>query len=406
MTDVLAIDGGEPVRIEPMPSWPAPGDIEVAQVTEVLRSGRINYWTGDVARSLERSLARATGRKHAIALANGTVALELALRSLGVSAGDEVVVPARTFIATAGAVVALGATPVIADIHPDSGNLTAETVKTVLTARTRAVVPVHLGGWPVDLGPLIELATSHELLIVEDCAQAQGATYNGHPVGGPGTHAAAFSFCQDKIVPGGEGGMLVLDDDEAYQRAWEYKDQGRSLAKITDTEFMTTPASFRWLADSFGTNWRMNELAAALIRAGLDQLPEWLAMRRENALLLAELLGHVSGLRIPLPGPDIEHAFYRLYAFVEPSALRPEWNRDRILRAAIAEGVAVQYGSCAEIYREDAFVLAGLGPDERLEVASQAHETSLAFFVHPTLTADDMRDVANALSKVMAVATR
>jgi dTDP-4-amino-4,6-dideoxygalactose transaminase len=406
MTQTLAIDGGHPVRTTPVPLWPAPGDLEIADVTAVLRSGRINYWTGDVGRALERTYAEATGRKHAIALASGTLALELALHALGIQPGDEVVVPARTFIATAGSVVACGGAPVVADIDADSGNLTAETVSAVLTPRTRAVIPVHLGGWPVDMDPLVALAAEHDLLVIEDCAQADGARYKGRPVGALGSHAGAFSFCQDKVIPGGEGGMLVLDDDDAYRRAWEYKDQGRSLAKLADTEFMSTPASFRWIADSFGTNWRMNELAAALVSAGHEQLPAWHAARRANALLLAELLADAPGLRIPLPDADVEHAFYRLYAFVEPTALAPGWNRDRVLRSVQAEGVPIQYGSCAEIYREEAFIAAGFAPTGRLEAAARAHETSVAFFVHPTLTSADIHDVATAVRKVLQAATR
>lgn len=406
MPSQLAIDGGDPVRTAPMPPWPATGDDEIAAVTAVLRSSRINYWTGTEGRTFEAEYAAHTGRTHAIAVANGTLALELALRAFGIGAGDEVIVPARTFIATAGAVVSVGATPVVADIDPDSGNMTAETAAPLITERTRAILPVHLGGWPVDMPPLLSLAEKHRLVVIEDCAQAHGGTSGGRPVGALGSHAAAFSFCQDKILPTGEGGMLVLDDEAAFERAWAYKEHGKSLAKINDPDFASGGTSYKWLVDSFGTNFRIDEMTAAVGRVALGKLREWHEARTRNALRLAEALGDVPGLRIPLPTGDIRHAFYRLYAFVDPDALADGWTRDRIAQAITAEGTPVQYGTCAEIYREAAFDTAGVAPQGRLPGAAKAHDTSLAFFVHPTLTGSDIDDTAAAARKVMAVATR
>lgn len=404
MSRILAIDGGSPLRTKPMPRWPAPGDEEISAVTSVLRSGRINYWTGSEGRMLEREYAASVGRGYGIAVANGTLALELALRAFEVRPGDEVVVPSRTFIATAAAVVSVGATPVICDIDPDSGNMTVETVRPVLSERTRAVIPVHLGGWPVDLAPILELAGPRGFVVIEDCAQAHAGARDGRPVGALSSHAAAFSFCQDKILPTGEGGMLLMDDPVAYERAWAYKDHGKSLSKVNDTEYMASADSFKWLVDSFGSNWRMDELVAAMGRVGLNKLPDWHAARRRNALRLAERLGDVPGIRIPLPTGDVEHAFYRLYAFVDADMLAPGWSRDRVIAAICAEGTPCQYGSCAEIYREAAFGRSGLGPSERLSGAVQAHNTSIAFFVHPTLNDADIDDTASAVRSVMEVA--
>ncbi len=405
MPEPLAIDGGVPVRTLPMPSWPAPGTDELAAVTRVLDSGRLNYWTGTEGRALEAEYAEQLGRAHGIVLANGTLALELALRAFGVGQGDEVVVPARTYIATASAVVAVGATPIIADVSIASGTITAQTVEAVLTPATRAVIPVHLGGWPVDMEPIIALARQHGLVVIEDCAQAHGGSCGGRPVGSLGSDAAAFSFCQDKIVPAGEGGLLVLDDAEAFERAWAYKDHGKSLAKVTDASAQSGP-TFRWLHDSFGSNWRMPELAAAVALAGFHQLPEWHAARTRNAHRLASGLSHLDALRVPLPDADCRHAFYRLYAYVRPELLAEGWDRDRITAAITAEGVACQYGSCAEIYREVAFAKSGLGPTDRLPGASELHDTAIAFFVHPTLGDVEIDDTIAAVTKVMEVATR
>lgn len=274
MTRLLAIDGGQPLRSTPMPPWPAPGAVEIEAVSEVLRSGRINYWTGSQGRLLESEYAAHLGRSHAIALTNGTVALELALRAFLIGPGDEVIVPSRTFIATAGAVVAVGARPVIADIDPDSGTMTAETVAAVLTHRTKAIIPVHMGGWPANMTAIAELAATRDLVVIEDCAQAHGASLGGRPAGALASHAAAFSFCQDKIIPAGEGGLLVLDDDEAYQRAWAYKEHGKSLPLVEAAAAAPDTTSYRWLVEEFGTNWRMSELVAAVARVGLSRLPE------------------------------------------------------------------------------------------------------------------------------------
>jgi len=407
VADALAIDGGTPVRSTPLPRWPAPGEAELAAVTRVVASGKLNYWTGTEGRSLETEYATLLGRAHGVAVANGTLALELALRAFSIGAGDEVVVPARTFIATASAVVAVGATPVVCDVDPESGNLTADNVVAVLGARTRAIIPVHVGGWPVDMDPLVELARARHLVVIEDCAQAHGGTYRGRPVGSLGSHAAAFSFCHDKIVSAGEGGMLVLDDDAAYERAWAYKDHGKSLAKVRAAEDESSgTTSFRWLVDSFGSNWRIDEFSAAMARVGTHALSSTHEIRTANGLRLAAGLAGVRGLRVPMPPADIGHAFYRLYTYVRPEDLAPGWDRDRIARAIAAEGVACGYGTCCEIYREQAFAAAGLAPETRLPVAAQLHETSLAFPVHPTLGASDIDDIASAVAKVMKVASR
>jgi dTDP-4-amino-4,6-dideoxygalactose transaminase len=402
----LALDGGTPVRTTPYPRWPSFGPEELAASARVIESGRINYWTGTEGRLLETEAAASLGRKHAVALMNGSVALELALRAFGIGAGDDVVVPARTFIATASSVVAVGATPVIADIDLLSGNMTAETLAAAWTPRTKAVIPVHLAGWPVDMAPIAAFAHERGAIVIEDCAQAHGAAVNGSPCGNLGSDAAAFSYCQDKIVPAGEGGLLVLDDDAAYTRAWEYKDHGKSLAKLGDASFMNGEGSFKYIADSFGTNWRMHEIAAAITRVGLAKLPAYHAARTANALALAAAIADVPGITVPLPAPGFEHAFYRLGALVDTDALASGWTRDRIISAVTAEGVPMQFGSCAEIYREGAFVAAGLGPASPLSAAHEATTRTIAFHVHPTIGPADIADTAAAVAKVMAVAVR
>jgi dTDP-4-amino-4,6-dideoxygalactose transaminase len=311
------------------------------------------------------------------------------------------VVPSRTFIATASCVVARGARPVVADVAADSGNLTAETVAAVLTPRTRAVIPVHLAGWPCDMDPILALAASRGLRVVEDCAQAHGATYKGRPVGSFGD-CAAFSFCQDKIMTtGGEGGMLVMDDEALRRRAWEYKDHGKSWDATHDREH---PPGFRWLHESFGSNFRMTEMQAAIGRRQLAKLPDWLARRRANADFLAAGLGKIRGLRVPRPGGEVAHAWYKFYAFIEPDLLLPDWDQARIIEAVDAAGIPCRSGSCSEIYREKAFSDAGLAPAMPLPIAARLGRTSLMFLVHPTLSAADMEATVAVVARVMGEA--
>ena len=398
----LAIEAGEPVRKRPFAPWPSFSQEEIAAATRVLTSGRVNYWTGEEGRHFETEFAASTRCRHAIALANGTVALELALQALGIGPGDEVVVPSRTFIATASCVFMSGATPVVADVDRDSQNITAETIRDVLSPRTRAIIAVHLAGWPCDMDPILEIGRSHRLRVVEDCAQAQGAAYKGRPVGSMGD-AGAFSFCQDKIMTtGGEGGMLTTNDSELWSRAWAFKDHGKSYDAVYERQH---PPGYRWLHESVGTNWRMTEMQSALGRVLLRRLPDAVSRRQQLAGLLNERFSRLPGLRLTVPPVDVTHAFYKYYVFLRPEFLKEGWTRQRIVDAVNAEGVPCFVGSCSEIYLEQVFP-PELRPRPRLPVAKELGETALMFLVHPTLSEEDMRDTADALEKVLSSAVR
>jgi len=389
--------------MKPFAPWPHYDEDEIEAVTRVLRSGKVNYWTGEEARAFEREYAEAAGCRYAVALMNGTVALELALHALEVPPGSEVITTPRTFIASASAAVARGCTPVLADVDPNSGNITAETIERVLTPRTKAIIAVHLAGWPCDMDPIMELAERHGLKVIEDCAQASGATYKGRPVGSLG-HAAAFSFCQDKIITtGGEGGMLTTNDERVWRRAWEYKDHGKSWEAVYNREHAP---GFRWLHESFGTNGRMTELQAAIGRIQLRKLPAWTQIRRQNMNALLDALEDHPALRVPRPGPDFGHAAYKAYVYLRPERLRPGWTRDRIMVTLNERGIPCFSGSCSEIYREKAFVNAGLGPREPHPNARTLGETSLMFLVHPGLTPEDMGMVASECRHVLDEATQ
>lgn len=400
MKKPLAIDGGIPVRTTPFAPWPYFDLDEIEAATAPLRSGKVNYWTGTEGREFEKEFAAYTGCNHAIALANGTMALELALYALGIGPGDEVITTSRTFIASASCIVMRGATPVLADVDPVSQNMTAETIRSLITQRTKAIISVHLAGWPCDMDLIMELAREHGLKVIEDCAQAHGATYKGRPVGSLGD-VAAFSFCQDKIMTtGGEGGMLTTNNEALWRKAWEFKDHGKSYDAVYNRQHKP---GFRWLHESFGTNWRLTEMQSAIGRVQLRKLPDWTAERQRHAAILTESFSQIPAVRITPAPPGIGHAMYKYYCFIRPEMLVSGWDRDRVMNAIVAEGIPCFSGSCSEIYLEKTFKDAGYGPPARLPVAKELGETSLMFLVHPTLSETDMVDTCRAVNNVFAL---
>ena len=374
-------------------------------MAETLASNKVNYWTGQRCREFERAFAEWAESAHAIALTNGTVALDLPLHCLGIKPGDEVIVTPRSFMASVSTVVNAGATPVFADVDPDSGNLSAATIEAVLTERTKAIIPVHIGGWPCDMSDIMALARSRGIYVIEDCAQAHGARIDGKMVGGFGD-VGAWSFCQDKIMTtGGEGGMVTTDDPDLWSAMWSFKDHGKSWDAVYNR---THAPGFRWVHEGFGTNWRMLEMQAVIGALQLGYMPDWTAKRTANATRIAAALAPFTDIvRCPLPDPErITHAFYRLYAYVTPDALADGWDRDRIVAEVNAAGAPLLHGTCSEIYLEKAFDGTGWRPGKRLPTARQLGETSLMFLVHPTLTSEEIDHVCATAAAVLARAKR
>lgn len=398
----LVIDGGMPVRTVPLAPWPHYAGDEIEAVQKVLFSGQVNYWTGEEARAFEHEFAAYVGTRYAVAVMNGTVALEGALIALGIGPGDEVVVTPRTFIASASVILLRGARPVFADVDPDSQNITADTLRAVLTPRTRAVIAVHLAGRPCDMDPIMDLAREHGLKVIEDCAQAHGATYKGRQIGSIGD-VAAFSFCQDKIIStGGEGGMVTTNDRDIWRHIWSYKDHGKNFEAVYERHH---PPGFRWLHEALGSNWRMTEMQAAIGRIQLNKLDGWLAARQRNAAMLEACCSDIPGLRVPAMPEGIGNAWYKFYVYVRPERLCAGWDRDRIMEAINAEGIPCSVGSCSEVYLEQVFDAPGMRPEARLPCARQLGETSLVFLVHPTLSQQEMADICAGVRKVMAWAS-
>ena len=385
-----------------MGPWPCFTDEEQQAVARVIGSNRVNYWTGDEGRAFEKEFADWAGSAKAIALANGTLALELALKALEIGPGDEVIVTPRTFIASVSCVVQQGATPVFADVDPDSGVMTPESIRDVLTERTRAIIPVHLTGWPSDMEGLMALAADAGAAVIEDCAQAHGATIGGRNIGTFG-EIGAWSFCQDKIITtGGEGGMVNTDDPELWSRMWSFKDHGKDFDRVFSNDH---PPGFRWVHDSFGSNYRMLEVQAVLGRIQLRRLADWHARRSANAAALRNALLQFAGAaRVPVPAAGFEHAYYRLYAYVRPDGLRAGWSRDKIVAELTGRGAPAFHGSCSEVYLEKAFDGAAFRPQSRLPVARELGETSIAYLTHPTLTAEDIALTCKAIEDVFSEA--
>ena len=322
--------------------------------------------------------------------------------SLQIGAGDEVIVPPRTFLATASSVVIIGAKPVFADVDRNSQNITPASIRKVLTSKTKAIICVHVSGWPCEMDSILELARERNIYVIEDCAQAHGAIYKDNSVGTLG-HIGAWSFCQDKIISTtGEGGMITTDDDLLWDRIWSYKDHGKNW----DAVYKKNPPGYRWVHEGFGTNWRMTEIQAAVGRIQLQRVNEWHKKRQKNAEAILSVARNCPALRVPKIPSDCEHAWYRCHLFIRPEILSKYWTRDRIIEEINRRGVPCFSGSCSEVYLEKAFDNTGWRPEERLPIARELGETSLMFLVHPTLRDFEIELTMDVLQAVMGIATK
>lgn len=390
------------------PGWPNFSEREAEAVKQTILSNKVNYWTGDQSREFESAFAKWAGTRRAIALANGTLALDLAMQGLrigarnGGSSEDEVIVTPRTFIASVSSVVNAGAIPVFADVDYESGNITVDSIHSVITNRSRAVIPVHLGGWPAEMVEIMALADTHGLFVIEDCAQAHGALISGDSVGSFG-HVGAWSFCQDKIMTtGGEGGMITTNDEELWSRMWSFKDHGKSWDAVYNRSHLP---GFRFVHESFGTNWRMMEVQAALGLIQLDLVRSWNERRNKIAMDIASVLGQFpQALRVPMPGLHIRHAFYRLYAYFRQNGLKQGWDRDRVIAKLVNRGVPVMHGTCSEVYLEKAFEDQKWYSGQRLENARDLGETSICFLVHPSLQDKHVSKLCDLTKSVLSEA--
>ena len=383
-------------------SWPSFDKQEIDAVSGVLSSNKVNYWTGGQCRDFELEFARFCSTGYAISIANGTLALDLALKSLDIKPGDEVIVTSRTFIASVSTIINIGAIPIFADVDLDSQNITFNSIRNKVTKKTKAILCVHLAGWPCEMDGVMDIANEFDLYVIEDCAQAHGAKYKGKSVGSIG-HVGCWSFCQDKIMTtGGEGGMVTTNDEHLWRKMWAYKDHGRSYEAVYEREH---PKGFKCLNESFGMNYRMIEIQAVIGRIQIKKMPDWHAKRKKNAKKIWNSARQCKGLRVPDIPDYIDHAAYKCYVFIKENQLKNGWNRGRVIDEISGLGVPCSYGSCSEVYLEKAFDNSGFRPKERLANAKELGETSLMFLVHPTLTEDEIQQTCGAITSVMDLAT-
>lgn len=378
--------------------WPSFTQEEADAVSRTILSNKVNYWTGTECREFEKEFAAYTQTKYAVALMNGTVALDVALKALNIGAGDDVIVTSRTFLASASAIVTAGANPIFADVELDSQNISRRTIETVLTPNTKAIICVHLAGWMCDMDPIMALAKEKGLYVIEDCAQAHGAMYKGKPAGSIG-HVGAWSFCQDKIMTtGGEGGMVTTNDERLWKKMWSYKDHGKDFDSVYNKQH---PPGFRWLHDSFGTNWRMLEVQAVIGRIQLKRMADWTAQRNKNMQFIFDSFGDTPFFTVHKPSDDYVHAAYKCYVQVNLQSLPEGWTRDRIMQVINDQQVPCYSGSCSEVYLEKAFDNTPWRPEVRLKNAVDLGETSLMFLVHPTLSENNLERCRQAIKHVI-----
>jgi|TARA_A100001015_G_scaffold293222_1_gene369540 dTDP-4-amino-4,6-dideoxygalactose transaminase len=390
--------------------WPSFTEEEINSVTNVLSSNKVNYWTGDECRKFEKEFAEYFGSKFAVSLSNGTVAIDIALKVLGIGKGDEVIVTSRTFIASVSSIVNAGATPVFADVCPNSQNFRSSSISKLISKNTKAILCVHLAGWPCEMNNIMKIAIKNKLFVIEDCAQAHGAKYKGISVGSIG-HIGCWSFCQDKIMTtGGEGGMVTTNSKKLWKKMWEYKDHGKSYDAVYKKKH---PEGFRWLHESFGTNWRMTEIQASIGRIQLKKMNEWTKIRNRNQNKIWQTCRRLELIRTPefnrkswkyFHEGNI-HAAYKCYAFINKNRLKSGWSRNKFIREINKLGVPCFSGSCSEVYLEKAFKKSNLRPKKRLESAKELGDTSICFLIHPSLTKNEIDLTCKAINTISKKAT-
>ena len=379
-------------------AWPSFNQDQQEIVKNVLSSGKVNYWTGVEGKEFEKEFSEYIGTKYSIAIANGTLALAAAYEAIGLKDSDEIITTPRSFIATASTAVLRGAVVKFADVDKFSGNITVESISPLINKKTKAIVVVHLAGWPADMEQICKLAKQNGIYVIEDCAQAHGAKINGKSVGSFGD-ISAWSFCQDKIIStAGEGGMVSTNNFDMWDKMWSIKDHGKSFDAVFKSNH---PPGFRWTHENFGNNYRLTEIQSAIGRYQLKQLNNWNIIRKRNVNIIIEHISNLSAIRIPLPGDNISHAWYKLHVFINENNLREDWSRDRIVSEINSLGYPAFYGSCSEIYKEKCFSKLMNQEFRTLQNAKELGKTSIMFLVHPTITEDQMLCYARCISEVI-----
>ena len=381
-------------------NWPNFSPDEIKLTSEVLKSNNVNYLFGKQGKKFENAFASFSDCKYALAVANGTLALDLCLRSIGLREGDEVLVTSRSYVASGMSISLLGAKPIWCDVDLDSQNISLDEIKSKCTEKTKAILCVHFAGYPCDMREIVAFAKKNNLYTIEDCAQAHGATIRGKSVGSFGD-ISAWSFCNDKIMStGGEGGMVTTNSRKLYKFISSFNNHGKNLKKYYD---LKNPKSFPYIHDQLGSNYRLTEFQSSIGIYQLKQMKRWNAIRTRNA---NEIICAIEGsnlVDVPILKEGYQHAWYKLYLTINKDFLKKSWSLSKIITALNAKAVSSSFGGCGEMYREKAF--SGSKKKVHLKNARYLERNSLMILIHPTITHTEIRRRAKILNSVLAAAT-
>lgn len=378
------------------PKWPTYSSSEIKKVKEILNSGKVNYWTGDNCNNFENKFAKHFNKKFGISVATGSIALDLAIKSLNLKKNDQVLVTPRSYIASASCVISQNLMPIFVDIDLNSQNILYEDLKKKITRNTKAIILVHLAGYPCDMDKIVKICKKYKIKIIEDCSQAHGAKYNSKFVGSFGD-IAIWSFCNDKIMStGGEGGMLLTNNYQYYKKIFALKDCGKNIDKIKKNTFKP---KFQWIHDSIGNNFRMTEMQAAIGIIQLRNLNKWVKKRNSFSLKINKVLSKFSYIRTTKIPSNIFHSFYRCYFFLNKKIIKNKFTREALIKTLKKYNIDCNVGSCPEIYLEGAFKK--IKNVKRLKNAKILGETSVALFVNHNFNKIHETKYLNNLNKVL-----
>lgn len=382
----------------------------IKKVEEILRSGKVNYWTGNECKQFEKNFSTYVGNKYSVAVSNGSVALEIALKALNLKKKDKIIVTPRSFIISASCVLNLGLRPIFADVD-DNGNLSIEGIEKVYNKNVKAIILVHLNGLSCDLDPILKFVNKNKIYLIEDCSQAHGAIYKGKKVGSF-ADISIWSFCQDKIIStGGEGGMISTNKKKLWLKCWSYKDHGKNYNSIFYKKHKT---GFRWLHDDLGSNYRMTEMQAAIGREQLKTLDRQIQIRNKIAkIYLKELKNYYLQYNL-LQKPDFKcqtcpfkqndkscnkckHAFYRLNLYINPKKI----SQIKLISQLNKNNICCGVGSCPEIYREKIFKRLNSYPKKRLPNAKLLGQRSITFPNNPYKNLKKIKSEINTIKKIL-----
>ena len=382
-----------------MKNWPYYSQNEINRVSKILKSGKVNYWTGNECKNFEEVFKKKFKINYSIAVSNGTVALEAALKVLNLKKDDEVIVSCKSYQSSASAIVNIGAKPVFCDVNFNTQNIDVKYLEKKISRKTKAIICVHLGGWPCEMDKLVDIAKKNSLKIIEDCSQAHGAKFNKKYVGSFGD-IAVWSFCNDKIIStGGEGGMIGIKKKKIWKKIWSYKEIGKNLDKVVKNKNKKN-MGFAWVHDFFGSNLRMTEMQAAIGIIQLKKLDTTLRLRNKINKLIWKKLKQYKSIIIPDLSENLELAPYRCYVKLNFNYIKKKYNLKKIIKLLNKDQIICNEGSCSEMYLEKSFKNIGFSPSKRLPNASKLTKISLAFFINPLIKKSELNKKINHISAV------